>query len=280
MTTAPLPFFPPLEAQAGWQAVDFLSDLHLQAPDATFEAWRQHLLSTDADAVFLLGDLFEAWVGDDSALGGGPDGGPGLDTRAGFAADCARVLRQAAARRPLFFMHGNRDFLVGEPLAQACGFTLLPDPTVLLFAGHRWLLTHGDLLCLSDQAYLRYREQMRRPEFLRQVLTRPLAEREAQARQMREASQAHQSALQSTSRNGMADHVDVDEPEVLRWLQAAGCEAMIHGHTHRPADHEPAPGLRRLVLSDWDCLAQPPRAQVLRLRADGSVHRQPPALPA
>lgn len=273
MTTAPLPSFHPLAAQAGWQAIDFLSDLHLQAPDATFEAWRHHLLSTDADAVFLLGDLFEAWVGDDSALGGGPDGGPSLDTRPGFAADCARVLREAAARRPLFLMHGNRDFLVGEPLAHACGFTLLPDPTVLLFAGRRWLLTHGDLLCLSDQAYLRYREQMRRPEFLRQVLTRPLAEREAQARQMREASQAHQSSL----KDAVSAYVDVDEPEVLRWLQAAQCEAMIHGHTHRPADHAPAPGLHRHVLSDWDLLAQPPRAQVLRLRADGSVHRQPPA---
>lgn len=273
MSPAPLPSFHPLVAQPGWQAIDLLSDLHLQAHDATYEAWRHHLLSTDADAVFILGDLFEAWVGDDSALGGGPDGGAPLDTREGFAAEGARVLREAAARRPLFLMHGNRDFLVGEPLARACGFTLLPDPTVLQFGGRRWLLTHGDLLCLSDQAYLRFRAQMRQPDFLRQVLTRPLAEREAQARQMREASQAHQSALM----NGVSPYVDVDAPEVLRWLQAAPADAMVHGHTHRPADHEAAPGLRRHVLSDWDLQARPPRAQVLRLRADGSVQRQPPA---
>ena len=110
---------------------------------------------TPAGAVFSLGDLFEVWVGDDAAL------------EPGFANDCAAVLKAAAALRPVFFMHGNRDFLVGDGLMQSCGVTLLDDPTVLGFAGQRWLLTHGDALCLDDEPYVRFREQVRAPAWQR-----------------------------------------------------------------------------------------------------------------
>jgi len=248
---APAPAaFPVLPAGAHWRCVDLLSDLHLHPDDpATFAAWRAHLHSTDADAVFLLGDVFEAWVGDDAAQ------------VPGFAADCARVLREAGALRPLYFLHGNRDFLVGSALARDCGFTRLADPTVLAFGAKRWLLTHGDALCLSDTDYLAFRAQVRDPAWQAAFLQRPLPEREALARQMREASQAHHQAAGYAS--------DVDAAMARQWLETAGAAVMVHGHTHRPADHDLGSGRLRIVLSDWDA----PRAEALRLHADGRSER-------
>ncbi|HSV45052.1 MAG TPA: metallophosphoesterase, partial [Ramlibacter sp.] len=125
-----LPRFEELQAPPRWRSVELISDLHLQAGEpATFEAWRRYLRDCRADALFILGDLFELWYGDDVA------GEPG------FASDCAAVLQAGARLRPIFFMHGNRDFLVGAGLLASCGVTLLADPSVLGFAGRRWLLT-------------------------------------------------------------------------------------------------------------------------------------------
>jgi UDP-2,3-diacylglucosamine hydrolase len=246
--------FPVLGAGAHWGCVDLLSDLHLHPDDPdTFAVWRRHLQSTTADAVFLLGDVFEAWVGDDA-----------IDTP-GFAADCARVLREASARRPLFFLHGNRDFLVGDALARACGFTLMADPTVLALGARRWLLTHGDALCLSDTDYLAFRAQVRTPEWQLAFLSRPLPEREALARQMREASEMHHRTAGYVS--------DVDTAMACEWLDSAGAPVMIHGHTHRPGQHDLGWGRLRIVLSDWDARATPPRLQVLRLTASGETER-------
>lgn len=252
-TQAPHPT-PVVQAGSHWRCVDLLSDLHLQADDpATFAAWRRQLQDTRTDAIFILGDLFEAWVGDDA-----------IDTP-GFAADCAQVLREASARRPLYFLNGNRDFLVGQALARACGFTLLQDPSVLAFGARRWLLTHGDALCLSDTPYLAFRQQVRDPAWIAAFLARPLAEREALARQMRQASEArHQAAGYET---------DVDPAEARQWLQAAGAAVMVHGHTHRPAEHDLGDGHLRIVLSDWDARATPPRQQVLRLSNAGTFER-------
>ncbi len=252
-TTALRPV-PAIQAGPHWRCVDLLSDIHLHPDDpATFAAWRRHLETTSADAVFILGDLFEAWVGDDA-----------INTP-GFAADCAEVLQAAGARRPLHFLHGNRDFLVGPELARACGFTLLADPTVLAFGTRRWLLTHGDALCLSDTAYLAFREQVRAPSWIASFLQRPLAEREALARQMRQASEARHS--------GAADETDVDPSMARQWLDTADAAVMVHGHTHRPAQHDLGDGRQRIVLSDWDAQAQPPRQQVLRLDAAGTFER-------
>nr|WP_236589463.1 UDP-2,3-diacylglucosamine diphosphatase [Ramlibacter aurantiacus] len=245
-----------MAARPGWAAVDLISDLHLQAEQpATFSAFRHHLQSTPADAVLVLGDLFEAWVGDDAAI------------EPGFAADCAAVLRQASARRPVYFMPGNRDFLLGPDMAARCGMGLLSDPTVLVFGGRRWLLSHGDILCLADTAYQRFREQVHAPEWIAHFLRKPLVQREALARQMREASRVHQQALPA--------YADLDPEAVRRWLVAAGAGTMIHGHTHHPADHDLGDGLRRLVLSDWDLepTAVAPRAQVMRLHADAAPER-------
>jgi UDP-2,3-diacylglucosamine hydrolase len=245
-----VPRFAQLQAPANWRTADFLSDLHLQPSEpATVEAWRRYLSATPADAVFILGDLFEAWVGDDDAR------------EPGFTADCAQVLREAAGRRPMFFMHGNRDFLLGTAYAAASGMTLLHDPTVLHFLGRPWLLTHGDALCLDDTAYMAFRAQVRTPEWQQQVLARPLAERRALARQLRGQSESRKDSGEP--------YADVDTAAALQWLHVAQAGVMIHGHTHRPREHELAPGHRRIVLSDWDLAARPPRAEVLRLSAAG-----------
>lgn len=248
---------PPVEeVRAGppWGSVDLISDLHLQPQErATFEAWRRYLQATPADAVFILGDLFEAWVGDDAAL------------QPGFEAECAQVLQEAAARRPIFFLHGNRDFLIGEGLARQCGLTLMADPCVLDFAGQRWLLTHGDALCLDDTEYLRFRAQVRSPQWRADFLGRPLAERQAVARQLREASQARAPMA--------AGYADVDTAAAREALVRADARVMVHGHTHRPGEHDLGDGLRRIVLSDWDAAARPPRLQALRLHADGRIER-------
>ncbi|RUP27577.1 MAG: UDP-2,3-diacylglucosamine diphosphatase [Curvibacter sp.] len=248
-----------LEAAANWRTVDFISDLHLhEAEPATFEAWRQHLQHTEADAVFLLGDIFEVWVGDDAVQAGS------------FEATCQQVLLAASQRLTLFFMAGNRDFLLGPHFAQACGMSLLADPCVLVFEGQRWLLSHGDALCLDDHDYMRFRAEVRSPAWQQTFLARPLAERQALARHLRTQSEARK-------RSG-EPYADLDPAATQAWLQAARSTTLIHGHTHRPARHLLAPGLSREVLSDWDLHAPVPRAEVLRLDARG-LHRLPPAQP-
>ena len=235
-----------LEAPAHWQAVDLLSDLHLQVTEpATFEAWRDWMARTDADAVLILGDLFEVWVGDD-VLAHDP-----------FAQACAEVLRQTARRCTLGFMPGNRDFLVGDDLLQLCGVQRLQDPTVLVLGEQRVVLSHGDALCLDDADYQQFRREVRSPAWQQAFLARPLSERLALARQLREQSRQHQQT--------MVTHADADTALSLQWLATARCNRLVHGHTHRPADHALAPGRVRQVLSDWHLDQAPKRAQVLRL---------------
>ena len=245
-----------LQAPARWHTADFISDLHLQASEpTTFDAWRDYMRATSADSVFILGDLFEVWVGDDAA------------TVPGFEAECAAVLKDSATRLPVFFMHGNRDFLIGAGLMQLTGVTLLADPTVLAFAGQRWLLTHGDALCLDDRDYLAFREQVRAPSWQQDFLAQPLEQRKATARQLREQSEARK-------RLGLP-YADVDRDASVAWLRAAQANTMIHGHTHRPADHDLPEGRRRVVLSDWDAAAAVPRLEVLRVSAGGPVRIAP-----
>lgn len=148
-----------LVAPADWQRIEFISDLHLSpAQPATVQAWQQYLRTTRADALFILGDLFEVWMGDDSADASADDG---------FEAECTQALREAAQRRAVFVMHGNRDFLVGARWCNACGVRLLADPTALDAFGHRWLLSHGDALCLEDTEYQAFRTQVRSTEWQR-----------------------------------------------------------------------------------------------------------------
>lgn len=259
MTAATVPPIAELPAPPAWRVLDFISDLHLHREEpATFEAWRRYLQATRADAVFMLGDLFEVWVGDDVLA---PQAAAGHT----FEQACAAVLRDTAQQRPLFFMHGNRDFLLGRAFAQATGVTLLRDPTALAFGGRRWLLTHGDALCLDDADYMAFRAQVRAPQWQRQFLEQPLDKRAVIAAGLRAQSEARK-------RSGVS-YGDLDADGVRAWLQAAAAATMVHGHTHQPADHDMGDGLRRIVLSDWHLEATPPRAQVLRLvlQTDGTV---------
>lgn len=238
-----------LTAPGRWQQVDVLSDLHL-GPDtpATFARLERHLAGTSAQAVLMLGDIFEVWVGDDAR-------------HEPFESGVVQMLRQASERLELFFMHGNRDFLVGADMLTACGMTALPDPTVLNAFDQRWLLAHGDAQCLGDTAYQDFRRQVRSPDWQAQLLAQPIAARQALARQMREASKAAQ-AVQL-----MATDLDAEACRAL--LQEAGAKTLIHGHTHRPAEHDLGDGLRRVVLSDWEFDATPPRGDVIRLSSAG-----------
>ncbi|MEO8250244.1 MAG: UDP-2,3-diacylglucosamine diphosphatase [Burkholderiales bacterium] len=252
-SAAAVPPIAELKAPPAWRTVDFISDLHLmpssiEPVERALYAW----FSTEsADALFILGDLFEVWVGDDAA-----EADP-------FAERCIALLKRAAASMDVFFLHGNRDFLVGAHLMQQCGATLLADPTVLSFAGQRWLLTHGDALCLADTDYMAFRAQVRHPQYQRTFLAKALPERQAIARQMRQQSEAR--------KGSEVEFADVDRDAARQWLLAAQAPVMIHGHTHKPADHDlggsPAGALLRIVLSDWDAAAVPPRRQVLRLEA-------------
>ena len=246
-----MPRFEELVAPSHWRTVDFLSDLHLQAsePD-TLAAWHHYLQTTPADALFILGDLFEVWVGDDA-----------LDDPGSFESQACALLLAASRQRALFFLHGNRDFLIGPGFARHTGATLLHDPTVLVWQGQRLLLSHGDALCLDDVDYQRFRVQARSVQWQEHFLAQPLAQRRAQARGIRAESEAR--------KQSGAVYADVDGPAAIAWLQAARATTLVHGHTHRPAEHPLAPDVRRVVLSDWDAAAQPPRADVLRLTPQG-----------
>jgi UDP-2,3-diacylglucosamine hydrolase len=254
-----------VSAPAQWRSIEFISDLHL-APDTprTVEALRGYLAATDADAVFILGDLFEVWVGDDARDDA-------------FEAGCVQLLAQASTRLALRFMRGNRDFLVGYGLLRAAGMQGLSDPTRLDAFGRSVLLTHGDALCLADADYQRFRTEVRDQAWQRAFLERPMAQRRAIARQFRDASQRRGEA------GGFRKWGDVDPGAALAWLRAAGAQAMIHGHTHRPGASVLAPSILRYVLSDWDfdlVEASRLRGDVLRLDAAGLTRRSvgPPGL--
>ncbi|HET6632672.1 MAG TPA: UDP-2,3-diacylglucosamine diphosphatase [Rhodanobacteraceae bacterium] len=215
----------------------FISDLHLDAArPAIVELFERFLAgeAQEAEALYILGDLFESWIGDDDDSE--------LATRA------ARALRGLADHGvPVHFMAGNRDFLLGADYAARCGMTLLEDGTVVDLHGTPTLLMHGDTLCTDDAAYQRFRTQVRDPAWQRDFLARPLAERRAFAAQARAASQAHTGGASEAI-------MDVNATAVAAALRQAGVHHLVHGHTHRPAVHaldldgQPA---ERIVLGDW-----------------------------
>lgn len=240
-----------LHAPPHWRCVEFISDLHLHVHEPlTFQAWSEYLQQTTADALFILGDLFEVWVGDDVLS-------DQTNPNAGFEYQCTKVLRAAANRTSVYIMRGNRDFLMGAALAHASGCTLLEDPCVLKFASQRWLLTHGDALCLDDKAYMQFRALVRSAQWQHDFLEKPLSERLNLALQMRAQSEAR--------KQGNTVYADVDTAAAQSSLETMHADHMIHGHTHRPARHALGPLHDRWVLSDWDLSVQPPRAEVLRL---------------
>lgn len=247
-----------VDAPTAWKRIDFLSDLHLHAGDEpTFRAWRDYLQHTSAHAVFVLGDLFDVWIGDDILQ---QPQASADDAR--FARACIDVLRQTGTRLNLFFLCGNRDFLLGPACLAACAMQGLDDPCVLQLGTTRWLLSHGDALCLEDVAYQQFRTLVRSPQWQSDFLRQPLAARQTTARGLRAQSEQHKRANPRPSL--------VDAPAAIAWLHAADARVLLHGHTHQPGEHVLADGLQRIVLGDWDLQARPARAQVLRLHRDAT----------
>lgn len=241
-----------LAAPAHWRCIEFISDLHLQAAmPETFSVWQDYLQHTQADALFILGDLFEVWIGDDLLAA------RDADRQDSFESQCVALLREASARLPIHVMRGNRDFLLGHAFAQASGTQLLADPCRLEAGGRNWLLSHGDALCLADTDYMKFRSQVRSACWQQDFLAKPLAEREAMARAIRQASEQRK-------RSGAA-YIDLDNVESVEWLAQAGAQTLIHGHTHEGVNHSLGNGLERVVLSDWDTDLQPRRGEVLQM---------------
>lgn len=234
----------------------FISDLHLQegAPATTalfLRFLREH--AVHARQLYLLGDLFEYWAGDDDIDAPHPR----------CIVDALRVVSDAGVE--VFWMAGNRDFLVGEAFADAAGLTLLPDPYVTQIAGIRLTLAHGDAQCTDDRDYQAFRSQVRSPAWQQAFLAQPLAARKAIIDGMRAGSREAQ-------RGKAMDIMDVNPDAVTALLDDTGAALLIHGHTHRPAVHRHGSRLR-YVLPDWDGDAIPPRGGWLALGAQGKLHR-------
>ncbi|NNF95748.1 MAG: UDP-2,3-diacylglucosamine diphosphatase [Halobacteria archaeon] len=215
----------------------FISDLHLSAerPDIT-SLFIQFLNNEarQAEALYILGDLFEAWLGDDMVL---PE----------YADAIAAMKALSDSGVPVFIMHGNRDFLLGEKFTAMSGATLLDDPTRIDLYGKPTLLLHGDTLCTDDVEYQKFRTMVRSPAWQQQMLALSPAERLALAREYREMSQAE-------TGNKAEDIMDVNQQTLQQVMQTEGIYHMIHGHTHRPAIHDfeiDSQPAKRIVLGDW-----------------------------
>jgi len=250
-------FLPEVRFDGAVRAVDFISDIHLaEAMPATAAAWEALLAGTTADALFLLGDVFEVWVGDDAR-------------ERPFEARCVEALARAARRLPVYVQHGNRDFLLGAGFAAATGVRLLADPCTVHAFGRRVLVTHGDELCVDDVPYQVFRQQVRDPAYQAQFLAQPLEARLAIAAKMRAASRERH--------DEPVTFADVDPAAARRWLADADTDTMIHGHTHRPGS-QALEGWTRHVLSDWDLDTPAPerrRAEVMRWTAAGFARLTP-----
>lgn len=228
----------------------FISDLHLHAsrPEAT-QAFYQFLQerALGAEALYILGDFFDAWIGDD-------DDDP-------LVAEVAEKLAGLShTGTAIYLMHGNRDFLLGEAFAQRAGASLLPDPSLIDLYGRPALLLHGDSLCTRDTEYMALRSQLRSEQWQAQILAQPLAVRRALAAELRAKSKTMNSSKAE-------DIMDVTPDAVTELMREQGVDLMIHGHTHRPnrhqlnIDHTPA---ERIVLGDWHdhawCLVATPES--------------------
>lgn len=219
----------------------FIADLHLSADRPDITQCLLDFLANDApqaDALYVLGDLFEAWIGDD-------DINP-------FTTEVANAFKQfSETGKPIYFIHGNRDFLIRDAFAKRAGFTLLPERAVIDLYGTPTLIMHGDELCTRDVEYQKFRKKARGWWWPRLMLLFPLSKRREIARKGREKSQSNTSNLQQSI-------MDVTPEEVVKAIQEAHVTRLIHGHTHRPAIHDLPIQLsgentnaQRIVLGDW-----------------------------
>lgn len=225
----------------------FIADLHLCQEEPAITAGFLHFLQREAphcDALYILGDLFEAWIGDD-------DPNP-------LHQQIARALR--ALPVPVYFIHGNRDFLIGRRFAQACGMTLLPEEQVLTLYGQRLLIMHGDTLCTDDAGYLRFRAKVHNPWIQRLFLALPLWIRKRIAARMRaDSKQANQHKSHTI--------MDVNQDAVAAAMLRQQVPLLIHGHTHRPDIHTlslQGETAQRAVLGAWHS-----RGSMIQLDASG-----------
>ncbi len=212
----------------------FFSDCHLDARRPEVVAALIEFLdrrAAGAERIYILGDLFEVWLGDDTPLDG-------------LEAVIDALARRAADSRT-FFLAGNRDFLVGREFAARVGFDLLDEPQLLNLGHTKVALIHGDTLCTDDHDYQAFRAQVRRPAWQAEFLAKPLTERQQIAAGLRRDS------ADAMAQKTMAI-MDTNDDAVSRCFTALGVDTIIHGHTHRPAAHRPAPGLTRYVLGDWN----------------------------
>ena len=215
----------------------FISDLHLNQdrPDIT-KAFLNFLENTayKAEKLYILGDLFEAWIGDDD--------------QNEFISEIQNALIQINKNTKVFFMHGNRDFLIGPDFASSAGMKILTDPVVEEMFGNPVLLMHGDLLCTEDIDYQKFRKVSRDIKWQKEFLSKPLAERRIIAQNLRGASK------EATGKK-KEEIMDVSECEVIKIIQESSVSLLIHGHTHRPNSHSIAlekHTAKRIVLGDWD----------------------------
>ena len=234
----------------------FISDLHLQPSQlrtcAAFFAFLQDRAMA-ARELYLLGDLFEYWAGDD-------------DLADPFHLRIAQAIRAVSdAGVAVYWIAGNRDFLVGEAFAQAAGLTLLSEPHVAEIGGQRIILVHGDAQCTDDLKYMEFRAQVRDPAWQAQFLALPLAQRKGIIAGMREGSRAAHTTKSY-------ELMDVAPAAVAQLYAGAGSDIIIHGHTHRPALHTDG-ARRRYVLPDWEPDAEPARGGWIAVTSDGAITR-------
>lgn len=249
------------EAQPATVAL-FVSDIHLSpALPVTTQAFLDFLQNhaSRAERLYLLGDIFEYWAGDDDAS----------DPYHRRIIAALRAVSEGGTQ--LFWMGGNRDFLVGQGFADAAELTLLPDPTVIEIATRRMVLTHGDAACTDDSAYMAFREQVRDLRWQQQFLSQPLDKRKQIVEAMRMGSKEAQ-------RGKSMDIMDVNTDAIAGLFASSGAGVMIHGHTHRPDLHDlevEGRACLRYVLPDWDCEAEvePERGGWLALSANGELQR-------
>ena len=215
----------------------FISDLHLEADKPDIGTQFLTFLEGEAaaaDALYILGDLFESWVGDD-------------DPSPHYAVIKTALRALVDSGVPVFFMHGNRDFMVGAQFAEETGVTMLEDPTTIELHGNKVMLSHGDALCIDDLQYQQVRLMTRNPEWQAMMLAKPLSERLAFAENARKQSQAYSDSVGE-------DIMDVNSDAVIGTFRNHSIDILLHGHTHRPAIHEielnDRSG-RRIVLGDW-----------------------------
>ena len=228
----------------------FISDLHLEAGRPEIGVQFLDFLSgeaRDADTLYILGDLFEVWLGDD-------------DPNPYYAGMKAAIRELVDSGIPVFFMHGNRDFMIGDEFATETGVTILQDPELIDLHGEKVLLSHGDALCTDDVEYQRFRAMTRNPEWQAMMLAKTIQERIAHALEARQGSMEHGESLDDQI-------TDVNQGAVEALIRKHGVDILLHGHTHRPAIHEIRLGDRtatRIVLGDWF-----EQGSVVRWDADG-----------